>query len=87
MNRSGDVVDAVDNMIKSVDEEMSEEGLMSIEDDILPRILHWDRLGYLVRNRAVATIAILPAILAVAVVAPVYLSVRTITCVIGLSFS
>ena len=82
-------------MIKSVDQEMSEEGLMSIGDAVLPHIKHWDRLGDLVRTQTVAAISVLPAligvpllaVLAVALVAPVYLSVRTIKCVIGLPFS
>lgn len=74
----------LDKMIKAVDEELSEEGLMSIGDAVLPHIHHWDRLVTLLRDKAVAVVTVLPAllgvsvlaVLAVVVVAPVYLSVR-----------
>ncbi|KAH0828166.1 hypothetical protein J3R83DRAFT_3867 [Lanmaoa asiatica] len=86
---SADVIDMLDKMIKAVDEELSEEGLMSIGDAVLPHIQHWNRLVTLLRDRAVAVVTILPAvlgvsvlaILAVVVFAPIYLSVRVYECV------
>lgn len=79
----------LDKMIKAVDEELSEEGLMSVGDAVLPHIRHWNRLVTLLRDRAVAVVTILPAllgvstlaVLAVLVVAPIYLSVRVYECV------
>ena len=72
----------LDKMIKAVDGELSEQGLLSIGDAVLPHIRHWNRLVTLLRNQAVGVITILPAllgisvlaILAVAVVTPIYLS-------------
>lgn len=82
-------MDMLDKMIKAVDEELSEEGLMSIGDAVLPYIQHWDRLVTLLRDRTVAVVTILPAVLgvsalavlAVVVLAPIYLSVRVYKCV------
>ncbi|KAF8554223.1 hypothetical protein OG21DRAFT_1115422 [Imleria badia] len=78
----GDVINMLDKMIKAVDEELSEEGLMSIGDAVLPHIEHWDRLVTMVSHRAVGAITILPAllgvstlaILAVIVIPPIYVS-------------
>ncbi|KAG8214236.1 hypothetical protein J3R82DRAFT_11044 [Butyriboletus roseoflavus] len=78
-----DVMVMLNKMIKAVDEELSEEGLMSIGDAVLPHIQHWDRLVTLLCDRAVAVVTILPAllgvsalaILAVVVLTPIYLSV------------
>lgn len=80
----------LDKMIKAVDEELSEEGLMSIGDAVLPHIRHWNRLVTLLRDRSVAIVTILPAllgvsalaVLAVVVFAPIYLSVRVYECVL-----
>ena len=70
-------------MIKAVDGELSEEGLMSIGDTVLPHIQHWDRLVSMLRNRTVAVATILPllgvsvlAMLTLVVAAPFYLSVQ-----------
>lgn len=79
---SADIVDMLDKMIKAVDEELSEEGLMSIGDTVLPHIQHWDRLAALLRDRAIAAVTILPLVLGVSVLAivgvvvitPIYLS-------------
>ena len=79
---SADVITMIDEMIKAVDGELSEEGFLSIGDIVLPHIRHWNRLVTLLRSRAVGVITILPAllgisvlaILAVAVVTPIYLS-------------
>ena len=79
---SADVITMLDKMIKAVDGELSEQGLLSIGDAVLPHIRHWNRLVTLLRNQAVGVITILPAllgisvlaILAVAVVTPIYLS-------------
>lgn len=86
---SADVVYMVDKMIKTVDEELLEEGLMSIGDVVLPHIQHWDRLVTLLRDRTVAVASILPAllgvsalaILAVVVVIPIFLSAQVYGCV------
>lgn len=80
----------LDKMIKSVDEELSEEGLMSVGDAVLPHIEHWNRLVTLLSNQAVGAITILPAllgvsalaILAVILVTPIYLSARVFKCVL-----
>ncbi|KAG9309255.1 hypothetical protein JVU11DRAFT_10738 [Chiua virens] len=88
----GDVVDMLDKMIKAVDEELSEEGLMPVGDAVLPHIRHWNRLVTLVRDRTVAVVSFLPAllgvstlaVLAVVVFAPVYVSVRVYECVLHL---
>ena len=79
---SADIVDMLDKMIKAVDEELSEEGLMSIGDTVLPHIQHWDRLAALLLDRAIAAVTILPLVLGVSVLAivgvvvitPIYLS-------------
>lgn len=42
-----DVIDMLGGMIKAIDEELSEEGLVSIGDTMLPHIQHWDRLSAL----------------------------------------
>ncbi|KAI9460304.1 hypothetical protein HD554DRAFT_2041680 [Boletus coccyginus] len=71
-------------MIKAIDEELSEEGLMSIRDPMLPHIQHWNRLITLLHDRAVWTVTILPvllgvstlAILAMVVLTPIYLSTQ-----------
>jgi len=86
---SADVINMVDKMIKAIDEELSEEGLMSIGDAVLPHIQHWNRLLTLLRDQAVWAVTILPAllgvstlaILAVVLLTPVYLSVRVYECV------
>jgi hypothetical protein len=62
---SADVINMLDKMIKVVDEELSDEGLMSIGDAVLPHIEHWDRLVTVLSNRAVGVITILPALLGV----------------------
>ena len=80
-----DVIDMIDKMIKAVDEELSEEGLVSIGDTVLPHIQHWDRLAILVRDRSIATVTILPLVLgvsaltiiAIAVITPIYISFET----------
>lgn len=72
----------LDKMIKAVDEELLEEGLMSIGDTVLPHIQHWDRLAALLRDRALGVVTILPLVLgvsaltivAVVVITPLYLS-------------
>ena len=72
----------LDKMVIAVDEELSEEGLMSIGDTVLPHIQHWDRLATMLRDRAITTVAILPLLLgvsaltivAVVVITPMYLS-------------
>ncbi|KAN0091565.1 hypothetical protein V8E55_005131 [Tylopilus felleus] len=82
---SPDVIDMIDKMIKAVDEELSEEGLVSIGDTVLPHIQHWDRLAILVRDRSIATVTILPLVLgvsaltiiAIAVITPIYISFET----------
>lgn len=80
-----DVIDMLDKMIKAIDEELSEEGLMSIGDTMLPHIQHWDRLAALLRDRAIAAVTILPLVLGVSaltivgivVLTPIYLSFET----------
>ncbi|KAF8554221.1 hypothetical protein OG21DRAFT_1115346 [Imleria badia] len=74
----------LDKMIKAVDEELSEDGLTSVGDTMLPHIAHWDRLVTLLGEQAVGAITVLPgvigvstlAILAVIALTPVYLSAR-----------
>ncbi|KAG8214233.1 hypothetical protein J3R82DRAFT_11041 [Butyriboletus roseoflavus] len=65
--------------------ELSEEGLVSIDDMVLPHIRHWDRLAILIRDRAIAPVTLLPLALgvstltivtAIVVVTPIYLSVE-----------
>ncbi|KAF8545640.1 hypothetical protein OG21DRAFT_172175 [Imleria badia] len=80
-----DVIDMLDKMIKAVDEELLEDGLMSIGDSVLPHIQHWDRLAALLRDKATAAVTILPLVLgvsaltivAVVAIAPIYLSFQT----------
>lgn len=75
----------LDKTIKAIEEELSEERLLSIGDTVLPHIQHWDRLATLLRDRAIAAVTILPLVLSVsaltivvvAVITPVYLSVAT----------
>ncbi|KAF8554230.1 hypothetical protein OG21DRAFT_1116143 [Imleria badia] len=64
-----DVINMLDKMIKVVDEELSDEGLMSIGNAVLPHIVHWNRLVTVLSNRAVGVITILPALLGVSVLA------------------
>jgi len=79
-----DVINMLDKTIKAVDEELSEDGLMSIGDAVLPHIEHWDRLVTLLRDRTVAVVTVLPVVLGVSALAilglvmftPIYLSVR-----------
>jgi hypothetical protein len=79
----------LDKTIKAVDEELSEDGLMSIGDAVLPHIEHWDRLVTLLRDRTVAVVTVLPVVLGVSALAilglvmftPIYLSVRVYGCV------
>jgi len=86
---SADVINMVDKMIKAINEELSEEGLMSIGDAVLPHIQHWNRLLTLLCDQAVWAVIILPAllgvsalaILAVVLLTPVYLSVRVYECI------
>lgn len=74
----------LDRMIKAIDGELSEDGLMSIGDTVLPHIQHWDRLVTVLRNRALGAVSILPGILGVSVIAilgvvavtPIVLSVQ-----------
>lgn len=80
-----DVMNMLDKTIKAIEEELSEERLLSIGDTVLPHIQHWDRLATLLRDRAIAAVMILPLVLSVsaltivvvAVITPVYLSVAT----------
>lgn len=80
-----DVIDMLDKLIKAIDEELSEEGLMSIGDTALPHVQHWDRLATLLRDRAIGAVTILPLVLgasaltivAVVMITPVYLSFET----------
>ena len=79
----------LDKMIKAVDEELSEDGLMSIGEAVLPHIRHWNRLVTIIRDRTVAVVTILPALLGVSALAilavitltPIYLSVQVYGCV------
>ena len=84
---SADVVDMLDKMIKAVDQELSEEGLMLIGEAVLPHIKHWNRLVTLLRGRTVAVTIVLPtmlgvsalAILAAVAFAPIYLSYECVS--------
>ncbi|KAF8552014.1 hypothetical protein OG21DRAFT_1466371 [Imleria badia] len=77
-----DVFSMLDKMIKAVDEELSEDGLMLIGDTVLPHTLNWNRLVTLLRNRAMAATTIIPSLLGVSalsilsiiVFTPIYLS-------------
>ena len=82
---SADVVNVLEKMIKAIDGELLDEGLMSIGGTVLPHIKHWDRLGELFIGKTVTAIALLPALLGVSalailavVAAPVYCYVQTV---------
>ena len=66
---SADIITILDNIIKVVDEEPSEEGLISIGDVVLPHIRLWHRFVMLLRNSAVTVVIILPLLLGVLVLA------------------
>lgn len=72
----------LDKLIKAVDEELLEEGLMSIGDTVLPHIQHWDRLATPIRDRSIAVMTVLPlalgisalTVVATVVITPIYLT-------------
>lgn len=73
-----DVIDMLGGMIKAIDEELSEEGLVSIGDTMLPHIQYqWDRLAALLRDRAIAAVTILPLVLSVS--APIIVGIVVLT--------
>ncbi|KAF8554225.1 hypothetical protein OG21DRAFT_1117029 [Imleria badia] len=88
---SADVINMLDNMIKAVDEELSDEGLTLIGDAVLPHVQHWDRL---LRNQPVGSVIILPALLVSSALAAlaeivftsIYLCSRVRRCVSESSF-
>jgi hypothetical protein len=59
----------LDKIIKVVDEELSEEGLMPIGNAVLPHIQHWNHLVMVLSNRALGLITILPPLLGVSALA------------------
>ena len=79
----------LDKMIKTVDEEPPEEGIVPIDVTVLPHIQHWNLLVIMLLDQSLTVVTVLPAVLGVSAVAilavvaltPIYLSVRVWKCV------
>jgi hypothetical protein len=65
---SADVITILNDIIKVVDEGLSEDGLISIGDVVLPRIRLWDRFVILLRGGAMGVAITLGSLLGLVVI-------------------